>query len=253
MQLERERNRASTLQMDLESEINQSANLKREVSDEQRRLALREQDIQGLEVALNDLKENMGQDYAQKSRDFDNVKRAYDDVLSQADHLKFIMSKHRDEIGSANTINSELQAHSQMLLEKLNFQEQVIADLEDKNKRLTDLLNSQLYDKAQNYKEAVLDRLQMKRNPTPPVNYFEKQQRSITPDPSIHRDEDTFRAGAPEVPAQAVSAQRLANILRTHQLNQDTLNGHYIALQQQLNQQKHDVSPIRAHQVELAA
>ena len=42
--------------------------------------------------------------------------------------------------------------------------EGVISDLEDKNKKLTDLLNSHLYDKAQTYKETVLDRLMQKRN-----------------------------------------------------------------------------------------
>ena len=60
LQLDRERSRADSLQLDLDGQLNQNASLKREVSDEQRRLALREQDIQGLEVALNDLKENMG-------------------------------------------------------------------------------------------------------------------------------------------------------------------------------------------------
>ena len=56
-------------------------------------------------------------------------------------------------------MNQELQAHSSTLLDKINYQESVIAELEDKNKRLTDLLNSHLYDRAQAYKETVLTKL----------------------------------------------------------------------------------------------
>jgi hypothetical protein len=56
-------------------------------------------------------------------------------------------------------MNRELQAHANTLLDKVTYQEQVINDIEEKNKRLTDLLNSHMYDRAQNYKEAVLSKL----------------------------------------------------------------------------------------------
>lgn len=36
-------------------------------------------------------------------------------------------------------------------------------ELEDKNKRLTDLLNAHLYDQAQSYKETVLSKLTSNR------------------------------------------------------------------------------------------
>ena len=150
----------------------------------------------------------MGQEYAQKSKDFDNVKRAYDDQLYQVEQLKQVVSGKNDEIESANMNNQELQAHSSTLLEKINYQEQVILDLEDKNKRLTDLLNSHLYDKAQSYKETVLDRLTQKRNPA------NQPTRSVTPDPMINRE---FDEGQPAVDAEAVSAQRLQQILRQHE------------------------------------
>jgi hypothetical protein len=38
-------------------------------------------------------------------------------------------------------MNQELQAHANTMLDKITYQESVIADLEDKNKQLTDLLN----------------------------------------------------------------------------------------------------------------
>ena len=70
-------------------------------------------------------------------------------------------------------------------------------DVEDKNKRLTDLLNDQMYDKAQNYKQKVFDKLSQSRNGAPndsmmgrPVSPFSDNRasmrappmRSITPD-----------------------------------------------------------------------
>ena len=59
-------------------------------------------------------------------------------------------------------MNSELQAHSSTLLDKINYQENVIAELEEKNRKLTDLLNQHMIDRAQNYKEAVLAKLTQK-------------------------------------------------------------------------------------------
>ena len=63
---------------------------------------MREQDIQGLEVALNDLKDNMGQEYAQKSRDFENVTRAYDEQRAQCEKLQAIMMDKNLEIENGN-------------------------------------------------------------------------------------------------------------------------------------------------------
>ena len=88
--------------------------------------------------------------------------------------------------------------------------EGVIADLEDKNKKLTDLLNSHLYDKAQSYKETVLDRLMQKRTNAEAVP---QPARSATPDPTIGRKMDIATTMEPE----AVSAQRLRQILNQHQ------------------------------------
>lgn len=42
--------------------------------------------------------------------------------------------------------------------------EEVITDVEEKNKRLVDLLNTNLYNKAEQYKEKVLSKLQERNN-----------------------------------------------------------------------------------------
>ena len=55
------------------------------------------------------------------------------------------MKARDDELQSADALVRELQAHAQTLLDKLNYEESVVKDLEEKNKRLTELLNEQMY------------------------------------------------------------------------------------------------------------
>lgn len=45
------------------------------------------------------------------------------------------------------------------LLDKIKELEGIIKDVEDKNKRLVDLLNANIYNKAEQYKERVLSKL----------------------------------------------------------------------------------------------
>ena len=53
-------------------------------------------------MALNDLKDNMGQEYAQKSRDFENVTRAYDDQRAQCDKLQGLIMEKNNELENGN-------------------------------------------------------------------------------------------------------------------------------------------------------
>ena len=45
-------------------------------------------------------------------------------------------------------MNRELQAHANTLLDKVTYQENIIAELEDKIKRLSESMNAQLNDRA---------------------------------------------------------------------------------------------------------
>ena len=119
----------------------------------------RESDIQNLELSLNHLKDSMGQEFAAKSRDFDNLRKAFDELQQQYQDTTGTLSQRNDELDSAHAMNRELQAHANTLLDKVTYQESVIAELEEKNKRLTDLLNQHLNDRAANYKEKVLSKL----------------------------------------------------------------------------------------------
>ena len=141
----------------------------------------------------------------------------------------------------------------------------MISDIEEKNKRLTDLLNSHMYDRAQNYKEAVLSKLtEHDRSPhqasnvnwmpdsvtgrfASPFCAMTNPHRSVTPDRPCTRHDDITD------PDNEQSSRRLAHLLRKEQGEQEALNKHYVALQQQLNKDKFSKSPIRSHEVDLAA
>lgn len=53
----------------------------------------------------------------------------------------------------------ELQQHCESLSHKNEYFESVIADLEDKNKKMQELLNTQIFEKAQQYKDKVITKL----------------------------------------------------------------------------------------------
>jgi DNA repair exonuclease SbcCD ATPase subunit len=55
--------------------------------------------------------------------------------------------------------------NSNELMEKIKELEGIIKDVEEKNKRLVELLNANIYNKAEQYKERVLSKLQ-ERNPS---------------------------------------------------------------------------------------
>lgn len=60
LQLERERTRADTNQNDLDAQHSINNALRRDLTEEQRRVTSRESDIQNLEHSLNHLKDSMG-------------------------------------------------------------------------------------------------------------------------------------------------------------------------------------------------
>ena len=119
--LERERQRGDACQHELDAQTSINTALRNDLAEEQRRVTNREQDIQNLELALNQLKESMGQEFAAKSRDFENLKRAYDDLLRGNEAANNTLHARNDELDSACSMNRELQAHANNLLEKVTY------------------------------------------------------------------------------------------------------------------------------------
>lgn len=78
-------------------------------------------------------------------------------------------------------MNRELQDHANTLLQKISYQESVIFDMEEKNKKLTDLLNTHLVEKAQSYKEQVLSKLSQRDRSPGGVAHNLAMNRSVSP------------------------------------------------------------------------
>ena len=108
----------------------------------------REQDIEGLEVSLNELKESMGYEYAQKHKDFEVLKRAFDEQSYAFEQLKRDFQARTNDLEAEKSKLSTSNAENQSLVDKVTYLENVITELEEKNKRLTDMLNTNLYNKA---------------------------------------------------------------------------------------------------------
>jgi len=77
-----------------------------------------------------------------KSKEFDTLRRIYDDQVHGNDSLKQVIHSMNLELDNSHALINELQQHSEALLEKNCYFEKVIIELEEKNKKMTDLINS---------------------------------------------------------------------------------------------------------------
>lgn len=70
-----------------------------------------------------------------------------------------MISSKQDEISMIHNNFEQANNDIEDLRNKVREQEGMINDLETKNKKLVDLLNSNIYNKAESYKEKVLNKL----------------------------------------------------------------------------------------------
>ena len=111
------------------------------MSDQGRRLRQREEDIESLEVALNDLKSSMITEMEIKNREYQTLQRAFDDHVRANDSMRSVITNLTNDLDSSLRMINELQQHNESFVEKNDYLESVINELEDKNKKMTELLN----------------------------------------------------------------------------------------------------------------
>lgn len=70
------------------------------------------------------------------------------------------MNAKQEEISSLNKIISQSSQNNNELVNTIRELENTIRDVEEKNKRLVDLLNANMYNRAERYKEQVINKLQ---------------------------------------------------------------------------------------------
>lgn len=81
--------------------------------------------------------------------DYDNLKRGFDELAYECENLRRIVSSKQEEILRMQHQIEDLNTNREQLLDKIQELEQVITDVEEKNKRLVELLNANLYNKAE--------------------------------------------------------------------------------------------------------
>jgi len=59
-------------------------------------------------MALNQLKDSMGREFAAKSRDFENLRRAFEELNQTHEQACDTLAVRNDELDSAHQMNREL-------------------------------------------------------------------------------------------------------------------------------------------------
>lgn len=68
----------------------------------------REEDIEHLEVALNDLKDSMMKELEYKNKEFDTLRRVYDETCSGNESLKGVINSMNAELDNSHGLINEL-------------------------------------------------------------------------------------------------------------------------------------------------
>ena len=63
----------------------------------------------------------MGQEFAAKSRDFEDMKKAYEDSQRDFGHANMTIDARNEELDAVQQMNRELTAHANALLEKVTY------------------------------------------------------------------------------------------------------------------------------------
>lgn len=104
----------------------------------------------------------------ERKAEFDNLKRAFDELHYESENLRRTINSKSDEIQSLTRLVNQQGLTNDQLTESVRRLEETIKDVEEKNKRLVDLLNANIYSKAEQYKEKVMNKLLDRTNLTQP-------------------------------------------------------------------------------------
>lgn len=81
----------------------------------------------------------------ERKAEFDNLKRAFDEMHYESENLRRALNGRQEEIAGLNRIAGQQGHMNDQLSDKVRQLEDTIKDVEEKNKRLVDLLNANIY------------------------------------------------------------------------------------------------------------
>ena len=167
-----------------------------------------------------------------KKAEFDAVKRGFDELHYESENLRRTINQKQEEISSLQHMINQQAHNADQLAEKIRQLEETVQDVEEKNKRLVDLLNANIYNKAEQYKEKVMTRL-LERTPvsqTPAINVPPVlQQLTIQ-----NRQFSQFKQGMPTDGAMEPSPIRLQRIMFDEQEQKQKERDRYLKLAEKI-------------------
>ncbi len=84
----------------------------------------------------------MSDEFGNKQREFEKLRKSFEDLMLQFTQAQNTIKQRNSEIDGARSAITDKQIYIDKQAQEFSQLEHVIADLEDKNKRLTDMLNS---------------------------------------------------------------------------------------------------------------
>eukprot|EP00349_Pseudokeronopsis_sp_Brazil_P004985 CAMPEP_0202960814 /NCGR_PEP_ID=MMETSP1396-20130829/4966_1 /ASSEMBLY_ACC=CAM_ASM_000872 /TAXON_ID= /ORGANISM="Pseudokeronopsis sp., Strain Brazil" /LENGTH=125 /DNA_ID=CAMNT_0049680275 /DNA_START=1130 /DNA_END=1507 /DNA_ORIENTATION=+ len=112
-----------------------------------------------------------GERLGQKCMEAEGLKRALDEQAYENENLRRIVQAKQEEIGDLYRKLEIAAGEEEGLRNRIAELEQMVIETEEKNKKLVELLNASIYNKAEQYKEKVLSKLQ-ERNPNATPNKY---------------------------------------------------------------------------------
>ena len=102
-----------------------------------------------------------------KTAEIERLKRGLDELQYENENLRRLLNAKQDEISGLYQQLDDRGSESEDLRNKIGELEELLRDMEEKNKKLNELLNANIYAKAERYKEKVINKLQERSSHTP--------------------------------------------------------------------------------------
>jgi len=148
----------------------QILSLKEQLAKEQNRFGLASQDQQRAQAQLEEASRAaeearrramvLQDQLVLQAQDLDSAKKGQQQLGYECENLRRLLNSKQEQIDQLNR-DVSLRAHREDQMDaRIQELQEIVQETEGKNGRLVDLLNSNIYQKAEDYKQRVLNRLQ---------------------------------------------------------------------------------------------
>lgn len=160
-----ERSKCGQLQSQLDFLATENKRLEASMGQDKARLRQREKDIEDLEVCLEDLKETMQTEFGSQLKEAETLKAELQELQQLNKKLNKQLDALTSQLKESQQLCDQKDGQKEKDLTEISGLQRTLAELECKNKRLADLLSSQLCSQAQLYQDDLSQKLLQPRKP----------------------------------------------------------------------------------------